>query len=123
MQGYDSYAIQADIELGGTDQKFNFLLAREVQRHYGMSEQVVMTRPLIPGTDGEKKMSKSLGNHIAVRDTPDDMYGKIMSLPDGLIALVSRIPDRGADGGDPGDGAGDDTRRDEPARCERSAGA
>lgn len=87
MQGYDSYAIQADIELGGTDQKFNFLLARGAQRYYGMAEQVVMTRPLIPGTDGEKKMSKSLGNHIAVLDTPDDMYGKIMSLPDRLIAL------------------------------------
>ncbi len=87
MQGYDSYAIQADIELGGTDQKFNFLLAREVQRYYGMAEQVVMTRPLIPGTDGEKKMSKSLGNYIAVLDTPDEMYGKIMSLPDRLIAL------------------------------------
>ncbi len=87
MQGYDSYAIQADIELGGTDQKFNFLLAREVQRYYGMAEQVVMTRPLIPGTDGEKKMSKSLGNYIAVLDTPDEMYGKIMSIPDRLIAM------------------------------------
>jgi len=87
MQGYDSYAIQADIEIGGSDQKFNFLLAREVQHYYDMAQQVVITRPLIPGTDGVKKMSKSLGNYIAVMDTPDDMYGKIMSIPDQLIPL------------------------------------
>jgi len=87
VQGYDSYAIQADIEIGGTDQKFNFLVGREVQRIFGMSEQVVMTRPLIPGTDGVKKMSKSLGNYIAVLDSPKEIYGKIMSLPDALIAM------------------------------------
>lgn len=87
MQGYDSVAINADIEFGGTDQTFNLLVGREMQRHFGQPEQVVITRPLIPGTDGEKKMSKSLGNYIAVLDTPDDMYGKMMSLPDKLIAM------------------------------------
>lgn len=87
MQGYDSYAVQADIEFGGTDQKFNLLVGREIQRQYGMAEQVVITRPLIPGTDGEKKMSKSLGNYIGVLDAPDDMYGKVMSVPDHLIAM------------------------------------
>ncbi len=87
MQGYDSFAVQADIEFGGTDQKFNLLVGREMQRVHNMAEQVVITRPLIPGTDGVKKMSKSLGNYIAVLDTPDDMYGKVMSLPDNLIAM------------------------------------
>ena len=87
LQGYDSVAIEADIEFGGTDQTFNLLMGREMQRQSGMAEQVVITRPLIPGTDGEKKMSKSLGNYIAVLDTPDDMYGKIMSIPDNLIAM------------------------------------
>jgi tyrosyl-tRNA synthetase len=87
LQGYDSYAIAADIEFGGTDQKFNLMIGRDLQRSYGQPEQVVMTRPLIPGTDGEKKMSKSLGNYIAVLDAPDEMYGKVMSLPDHLIAM------------------------------------
>jgi tyrosyl-tRNA synthetase len=87
VQGYDSYAVAADIEIGGTDQTFNLMVGREMQRIYGMAEQVVMTRPLIPGTDGEKKMSKSLGNYIAVLDTPDDVYGKVMSLPDKLIPM------------------------------------
>jgi tyrosyl-tRNA synthetase len=87
MQGYDSYAIQADIEFGGTDQTFNMLVGREMQRGYGMPQQVVITRPLIPGTDGEKKMSKSLGNYIAVLDSADEMYGKLMSIPDALIPV------------------------------------
>ena len=87
LQGYDSWAIAADIELGGTDQKFNLMVGRDMQRSYGMPEQVVVTRPLIPGTDGVKKMSKSLGNYIAVLDAPDDMYGKVMSLPDHLIPM------------------------------------
>ena len=89
MQGYDSYAIRADIELGGTDQKFNLLLGREMQRQFDIPQQVVITRPLIPGTDGEKKMSKSLGNYIAVLDSPEEMFGKLMSIPDNLIALYS----------------------------------
>jgi len=87
LQGYDSWAIEADIELGGTDQKFNMMVGRDMQRMYGMPEQIVVTRPLIPGTDGEKKMSKSQGNYIAVLDSPDDMFGKVMSLPDKLISM------------------------------------
>ncbi len=87
MQAYDSYAVAADIEFGGTDQTFNLLLGREMQRQYGMAEQVVITRPLIPGTDGEKKMSKSLGNYIGVLDSPEEMFGKLMSLPDKLIPM------------------------------------
>jgi tyrosyl-tRNA synthetase len=87
MQGYDSYAIEADIEFGGTDQTFNLMVGREMQRIFGQPQQVVVTRPLIPGTDGEKKMSKSLGNYIAVLDAPDEMYGKVMSVPDHLIAM------------------------------------
>ncbi|MHB9025065.1 MAG: tyrosine--tRNA ligase [Armatimonadota bacterium] len=87
MQGYDSVAVQADIEFGGTDQKFNLLVGREMQRQYGMPEQVVITRPLIPGTDGEMKMSKSLGNYIALLDTAEEMFGKTMSIPDRLIPM------------------------------------
>lgn len=87
LQGYDSYAVAADIEFGGTDQTFNLLMGRELQKHFDMSQQVVITRPLIPGTDGEKKMSKSLGNYIAVLDSAEEMYGKVMSIPDKLIAL------------------------------------
>ena len=87
FQAWDSVAVKADVEIGGTDQRFNFLLAREIQRDYGQPPQIVMTRPLIPGTDGERKMSKSLGNYIAITDPPDEMFGKIMSLPDNLIGL------------------------------------
>ncbi len=85
MQGYDSVAVKADVELGGTDQTFNMLMGRRVQRAFGMDEQDVMMLPLIEGTDGEKKMSKSLGNYIALNDAPDDMFGKIMSAPDALM--------------------------------------
>ena len=82
MQAYDSVAVRADIELGGTDQKFNLLLGRDVQRAYGIAEQVALTMPILPGVDGERKMSKSLGNHIGVTDAPEQMYGKTLSLPD-----------------------------------------
>ena len=85
IQGYDSVAIKADIELGGTDQKFNLLMGREIQRAYNQEPQVVIMMPLLIGTDGVKKMSKSYGNYIALNDTPKDMYGKIMSLPDNLM--------------------------------------
>ncbi len=85
LQGYDSVAIKADIELGGTDQKFNLLVGRRVQRHFGMAEQDIMTVPLIEGTDGVKKMSKSYGNYIGLNDEPNDMFGKIMAIPDVLI--------------------------------------
>lgn len=85
MQGYDSVMVKADLEIGGTDQKFNLLMGRRMQRSYGMPEQDVMTLPLLEGTDGVKKMSKSAGNYIALDAEPDDMFGKIMSVPDNLI--------------------------------------
>ncbi|MEO8969503.1 MAG: tyrosine--tRNA ligase [Solirubrobacteraceae bacterium] len=82
LQGYDSVAIAADVELGGTDQKFNLLLGRDIQRAYGQAEQVILTMPLLTGTDGERKMSKSSGNYIGVTDSPEEMYGKTLSIPD-----------------------------------------
>ena len=82
LQGYDSVAIDADVELGGTDQTFNLLLGRDVQRAYGKPEQVVLTMPILPGIDGVEKMSKSLGNHIGVTEPPEEMYGKTLSVPD-----------------------------------------
>jgi tyrosyl-tRNA synthetase len=85
LQGYDSVAVTADVELGGTDQTFNLLMGREVQRAYGQEPQVVLTMPLIEGTDGVRKMSKSLDNYIALTEPPDEMFGKIMSIPDTLI--------------------------------------
>jgi len=85
VQGYDSVALKADVELGGTDQKFNLLVGRDLQREYGQEPQVVLTMPLLVGTDGTEKMSKSLGNYIGITDEPDQMYGKTMSIPDSLI--------------------------------------
>ncbi len=85
MQAYDSVSIKSDIELGGTDQKFNLLLGRDIQRHFEQEPQVVLTMPILEGLDGTRKMSKSLGNYIAVEDTPEDMYGKIMSVSDELM--------------------------------------
>jgi tyrosyl-tRNA synthetase len=85
MQGYDSVAIRADVELGGTDQKFNLLLGRDVQRAFGVPEQAVMTMPILPGTDGERRMSKSLGNYIGVTEPPDEIYGKTLSIPDSAL--------------------------------------
>ena len=82
LQGYDSVAVQADVELGGTDQKFNLLLGRDVQRAYGQPEQVIMTMPLLVGTDGQLKMSKSYRNYVGVTDAPEDMYGKTLSIHD-----------------------------------------
>jgi tyrosyl-tRNA synthetase len=86
LQAYDSVALKADVEFGGSDQKFNLLLGREIQRNYGIKEpQIVITMPLLEGTDGVKKMSKSYNNYIALNDTPKDMFGKIMSISDGLM--------------------------------------
>jgi tyrosyl-tRNA synthetase len=82
LQGYDSVAVRADVELGGTDQKFNLLLGRNIQRAYNQPEQVIMTLPLLTGTDGERKMSKSYGNHIGVADPPEEIYGRTLSIPD-----------------------------------------
>ena len=84
-QGYDSVAMRADVELGGTDQKFNLLVGRTLQEAYGQEPQVVMTMPLLEGTDGEKKMSKSLGNYIGITEDPDSMFGKVMSISDALM--------------------------------------
>ncbi|MEG0180726.1 MAG: tyrosine--tRNA ligase [Peptostreptococcaceae bacterium] len=85
MQGYDSVAIKADIEMGGTDQKFNILMGRTLQKEYEQSPQIALLMPIIEGTDGVKKMSKSLGNYIGISEAPNDMYGKTMSIPDELI--------------------------------------
>lgn len=87
MQAYDSVAVESDVELGGTDQKFNLLLGRDVQRAYGRPEQVVLTMPILPGVDGERKMSKSLGNHIGVSEPPEEMYGKTLRIPDDAMPL------------------------------------
>jgi tyrosyl-tRNA synthetase len=85
VQGYDSVALKADIELGGTDQKFNLLMGRELQKHFGQAPQCVLTMPLLEGLDGVNKMSKSLGNYIGITDAPQDMFGKIMSISDKLM--------------------------------------
>ncbi|MCP4700869.1 MAG: tyrosine--tRNA ligase [Gammaproteobacteria bacterium] len=85
IQGYDSVALQADVELGGTDQKFNLLMGRELQKHYGQPPQAVLTMPLLEGTDGVQKMSKSLNNSICIADEPDEMFGKLMSISDELM--------------------------------------
>ena len=85
VQGYDSVALKSDVELGGTDQKFNLLVGRELQRDFGQESQVVITMPLLEGTDGVKKMSKSVGNYIALEDKPGEMFGKVMSISDTLM--------------------------------------
>ncbi len=85
IQGYDSVALKADVELGGTDQKFNLLMGRELQKHFGQAAQVVLTMPLLEGTDGVNKMSKSLGNYIGIGEAPQDMFGKLMSISDTLM--------------------------------------
>ena len=97
VQGYDSVALQADVECGGTDQKFNLLVGRELQRDYDQDPQVVITVPILEGLDGEKKMSKSLDNYIAIDEEPNDMFGKIMSISDDLMwrwfELLSFLPE------------------------------
>ena len=91
LQGYDSVAIDADVELGGTDQKFNLLLGRDIQRAYGKPEQAIMTMPILVGVDGKQKMSKSLGNQIGVTDAPEEMYGKTLSIPDEAMEEYYRL--------------------------------
>ena len=91
LQAYDSVAIESDVEFGGTDQLFNLLVGRELQEKVGQRPQLVFTMPLLPGTDGVRKMSKSLGNYVALEDTPRDMFGKIMSLPDDLVSLYFEL--------------------------------
>jgi tyrosyl-tRNA synthetase len=85
IQGYDSVAMKADVELGGTDQKFNLLVGRELQKHYGQDPQVVLTMPILEGLDGVQKMSKSLNNYIGIADAPNEMFGKLMSVSDDLM--------------------------------------
>ena len=85
MQGYDSVALQSDLELGGTDQKFNLLVGRELQKEYGQEPQCILTMPLLVGLDGVEKMSKSKGNYIGINENPNDMFGKIMSISDDLM--------------------------------------
>jgi tyrosyl-tRNA synthetase len=86
IQGFDSVALEADLEIGGTDQKFNMLVGRELQRDFGQAPQVVITMPLLEGLDGERKMSKSLGNCVGLTEPPEEIYGKLMSVPDKLMA-------------------------------------
>ena len=99
LQGYDSVALKADIEIGGTDQKFNLLMGRELQQEYGQKTQVVVIMPLLEGLDGVKKMSKSLGNYIGITELPKDMFGKIMSISDELMfryyELLSHVSNQG----------------------------
>ncbi|MCH8305912.1 MAG: tyrosine--tRNA ligase, partial [Candidatus Marinimicrobia bacterium] len=85
MQGYDSVAIKADVEIGATEQKFNLLIARKIQEEFNVKPQCVLTMPVLPGTDGKMRMSKSTGNYIGINETPKDIYGKTMSIPDELI--------------------------------------
>ncbi len=94
LQGYDSVAVRADLELGGTDQKFNLLMGRTIMEGYGLPPQSILTVPLLVGTDGEQKMSKSYGNYVGVNDQPGDMFGKIMSIPDELmLTYLSLVTD------------------------------
>jgi len=98
LQGYDSVAIEADVEVGGTDQKFNLLMGRHLQKEFGMEEQVCITMPILEGTDGVQKMSKSLGNYIGIMEPPEEQFGKVMRIPDTLMwryfELVTRLPER-----------------------------
>jgi tyrosyl-tRNA synthetase len=91
LQGYDSVAVRADVELGGTDQKFNLLLARDIQQAYGQPGQSIVTMPILPGLDGTQRMSKSLGNYVGVTDPPAEMFGKLMSIPDAAMGDYYRL--------------------------------
>src|SRR5947199_10361828 len=91
MQSMDSVAVRADVEMGGTDQTFNLLMGREVQRAYAQEPQVVFTMPLLEGTDGVRKMSKSFDNFVALTDPPEEMFGRLMRVPDELIVKYMRL--------------------------------
>ncbi|MGH2775590.1 MAG: tyrosine--tRNA ligase [Actinomycetota bacterium] len=91
LQGYDSVAVEADVELGGTDQLFNLLVGRDLQAAYGQKPQIAMTMPLLEGLDGVQKMSQSLGNYVSIRDAPQEMFGKLMSIPDTLIGRYAAL--------------------------------
>jgi tyrosyl-tRNA synthetase len=91
LQGYDSVAVHSDVELGGTDQKFNLLFARDVQEALGEPPQSILTTPILPGTDGVRRMSKSLGNYVGVTEPPEEVYGKLMSIPDDVMGEYRRL--------------------------------
>ncbi|WP_217912857.1 tyrosine--tRNA ligase [Miltoncostaea marina] len=91
MQAYDSVMVEADVEIGGTDQLFNLMLGREIQAHWGMAPQVALTMPILPGLDGVQKMSKSLGNHVGVADAPEEQFGRTMRIPDAALAEWYRL--------------------------------
>jgi tyrosyl-tRNA synthetase len=104
LQGYDSVAVKADVEVGGTDQTFNLLFARDVQEALGEPAQSIVTMPILPGTDGVRRMSKSLGNYVGVTDPPEEMFGKLMSIPDDAMDEYRRLllGDESGSGDDPG---------------------
>jgi tyrosyl-tRNA synthetase len=91
LQGYDSVAVEADVEIGGTDQKFNLLFGRDVQEALGQSAQSILTLPILPGTDGVRRMSKSLGNYVGITQAPEEMFGKLMSVPDEAMGEYYRL--------------------------------
>ena len=91
LQGYDSVAVEADVEVGGTDQKFNLLFGRDVQEAFGRPAQSIVTMPILPGTDGVRRMSKSFGNYVGITDAPEEMFGKLMSVPDAAMADYYRL--------------------------------
>jgi tyrosyl-tRNA synthetase len=91
LQGYDSVAVRSDVELGGTDQKFNLLFARDIQRAYDVPEQSIVTLPILPGIDGVRRMSKSLGNYVGVTDAPEEMFGKLMRIPDEVMGTYYEL--------------------------------
>jgi tyrosyl-tRNA synthetase len=91
MQGYDSVAVEADVEMGGTDQTFNLLVGRDIQRVHAVEPQVAFTMPLLPGTDGARKMSKSFGNHVGLTEPPEEQFGKVMSIPDDVMVIWLRL--------------------------------
>jgi tyrosyl-tRNA synthetase len=108
LQGYDSVAIKSDVELGGTDQKFNLLFARDIQRAYDVPEQSIMTLPILPGIDGVRRMSKSLDNYVGVTDPPEEMFGKLMRIPDDVMGTYYALL------------LGEDVPDEEPVRAKRA---
>ncbi len=110
LQGYDSVAVEADVELGGSDQLWNLMMGRVVQERYGQRPQIAMTMPLLLGTDGAQKMSQSLNNYIGITDPPDEIFGKVMSIPDSLMPqwfrLATELPEPEVDRMRPGSGEG-----------------
>src|SRR3954454_10938884 len=108
LQGYDSVAVRADVELGGTDQKFNLLFGRDIQRGYEVPEQSIMTLPILPGIDGVRRMSKSLDNYVGVTDPPDEMFGKLMRIPDDVMGTYYELL------------LGEDVPDQEPVRAKRA---